>query len=359
MPMGRLAGIHFSLSYAVFFALAILTAVVLTVAQQPGNDDLPRAAVVGASFWFSGWLVQALTHFALARLLRLRMTQVNIGLIGIETRPRPWPASGTFIVTICTIASLLLLGMLYRLVEGGFRLPELSLESSAMLTAPSIGFASPDSLWRSAAWLCWVQAVFQMYPLPRTMGRQLFAALTGLLGRQLDLATQTLILRRCFTVVALLTLTLAIVVMSSESAVQGATWPFLLLLGFLLWASARASDVAEILAGFQWSAEQQVPAGDQVVDQSDARGGDSRTVPPRGIVERLRRAARSRKNRKRIRQALEREHSEAVDAQRLDEILNRLHRDGISSLSEEDRKILNRVSENLRNQRRAESAPSD
>jgi hypothetical protein len=49
------------------------------------------------------------------------------------------------------------------------------------------------------------------------------------------------------------------------------------------------------------------------------------------------------------------EHGEAVDAQRVDEILNRLHGEGIKSLNAEDRQLLEKVSANLRKQRLAES----
>jgi hypothetical protein len=48
---------------------------------------------------------------------------------------------------------------------------------------------------------------------------------------------------------------------------------------------------------------------------------------------------------------MKRERGEAADAQRLDEILYRLHHDGVQSLSVEDRRILDRVSENLRRER--------
>jgi hypothetical protein len=57
---------------------------------------------------------------------------------------------------------------------------------------------------------------------------------------------------------------------------------------------------------------------------------------------------------------MERERNEATDAARLDEILNRVHCDGIDSLSREDRESLDRVSENLRKQRQTESpSPED
>jgi hypothetical protein len=68
------------------------------------------------------------------------------------------------------------------------------------------------------------------------------------------------------------------------------------------------------------------------------------------------RAKRSfRRQQQRLKEALEREHTEAVDASRLDDILRRLHSDGIDSLPEEDRKILERVSQNLRRERESKN----
>jgi hypothetical protein len=348
MPLGSLAGTRLSLSYTVFFAAAILLAVVLSLSSEPPNVDPTRAASLGVGFWVAGWLAQALAHFGLTRVFGLPLRQLNIGLIGVEATPRRWSPIGSLLVTVGTIASLLILGTLFRLVEGGFQLPVLSRVPEQTFTAPSIGFESFDSIWRSAAWLCWVQAIFQMYPLPRSMGRQLFGALVGICGRKLDLRAQAAIVRRCLAAVALMTLALAIVLMLGEG--QGfSKWPLLLLLALMLWVSSRGSDVEEILAGQR-----------SLSDESDTSGSED-SHEHDGVVAAIRQSMRRRQERKRLKQAIDQERSEAIDAQRLDEILNRLHRDGIDALSSEDRKILDRVSENLRRQRQADpaAAPED
>lgn len=53
----------------------------------------------------------------------------------------------------------------------------------------------------------------------------------------------------------------------------------------------------------------------------------------------------------RLRETMEREHREADDASRVDEILQRLHQDGVESLSQDERELLQRVSEALKNER--------
>jgi hypothetical protein len=144
---------------------------------------------------------------------------------------------------------------------------------------------------------------------------------------------------------------LAIISMSAETQVFVVKWPLILLLGILLWLSSRASDVTAILAGFQSRGEDPYTAPELRIDQAQ-------TSRP-GPVSSIRRSLRTRHDRRRVILAMKRERNEATDAARLDEILNRVHCDGIDSLSREDRAILDRVSETLRKQRQTESAPPE
>lgn len=333
IPLCRMAGTQFGISYTVFIAAAILLAVVLTLASRPGNSDIVQTTTLGTAFWLSGWLVQVLTHFLLAWILGLRLRRLSFGLLGVESTSRNWRASMALAVAIAALASLLLLGGLYRLIEGGFRMPTFLPDGGQSLSVPSIGFQSHDSIWFSGAWLCWVQAICQMYPLPRTLGRQVIGALAGMVGGHHDIPTQAMIFRRCIVVLAACTVLAAIFLMSEESGRAFPQWPLVALLGVLLWLSSRASDVTTMLIGFQSTAA--LESGE-------------------GLVSRIRSRIRSGKEQKRLQRAIEQERSEAVDAARLDEILNRLHAEGIESLSDEERQILDRVSKNLRQQREAE-----
>ncbi len=341
MPLGRIFGTRLGLSYTVFIAAAIIFAVVVTVSGRQGNTGLVQATVLGVAFWVSGWLLQAVTHFLFAWLLGLRLSLLSIGLLGVESSPRNWSAPRALLVAFGTLASLLLLGGFYRLVEGGFQMPIISRVPDQPLTAPSIGFESFDSIWRSGAWLCWVQALCQMYPLPRTMGRQIVGGLCGMLGRRFDLSTQASLFRRCIAMVAFLTLLLTAVLMSGQAGLVLSQWPLLALMGILLWLSSRGSDVTSILLGFQ-------SASDASGQESLRRDSQSHG----GMISRIGGVIRSRQEHQRLQKVLEQERSEAVDAARLDEILNQLHQNGIESLAPEDRKILERISENLRRQRR-------
>lgn len=343
MPLGRWGSTRFYLSYAVFFSAAVVAAIVLALWVRPGNSDLPRAALIGVAFWIGGWLIQVITHLTVAAALGLRTRRLSIGLIGLEAAPRPWPAGKSLVVAIATIFSLLMLGILYRLIEGDFQMPTLSQPPDDIWRAPSLGLTATDSLWKSGAWLCWIQCLFQMYPLPRTMGRQSLAALTGICSGGIDLSIQSMILRRCLSAVALLTVFISVYLMAAEAETFMMRWPLLLMLGVLLWLSVHTSDVSAILAGFGASADE----SHEVLDDRQRQSA--------GPLASIGQAIQSRRNRKRVKQAMEKERSEAEDATQLDEILHRVHEAGIDSLSREERLILERVSRNLRDQRQTDA----
>ncbi|MGI9473565.1 MAG: hypothetical protein ACR2NZ_18630 [Rubripirellula sp.] len=333
MPLGRIGRLRLSLSYTVFFALAILVLVVLNVSRQPGNADLPRAALWGTVFWLSGWLVQGVVYYWVARMLGRRMSVLTIGLLGVETSPVRWPARNALIVSIATLTSLLVLGGFYRLVEGGFQMPVLSQPGEPIWKLPSIGLGKLDSIWQTATWLCFVQVLGQLYPLPRSLGRQIFAALASTCGRKLDPTSKASLFRRCLDSVAVVSLLFAIWMLMADQDVAGAEWPFFLVLSLLLWISTRNSDAVQVMEGFQ--VEQGIP-------------------PQADVIQEVREVVRRRQGWRRLKRAHRMEQGEAVDAERLDEILNRLHREGIESLNTADRRILERVSENLRKQRESD-----
>ncbi len=347
VPLGRIGGISFSLSYTVFIAAAILVGVVLVVSGPPENTDLPRAAALGTLFWISGWGIQIVTHALLTWMSGLRESAINIGLVGIESSPRSWPPGRTFAISTLTVVSLLFLGAFYRIVDGGFQVPVMAPAEAPTFTAPSIGFAKSDSIWLSAAWLCWVQALFQMCPLPRTQGRQVLTSIVGLSARRLDLGTQEAIVRRCLSLIAIATVMMGIFIATVDEPFYSSNWPLFILLGVLLWVSARAPDLAESLDGFR-SVDTLSHAGEPSLQV----GADKP-----GLATRVRESIRERGNRKRLKKAVAQERSEAVDAERLDQILTRLHQDGIEALDSDEREILERVSESLR--RRRESEPGE
>ncbi len=342
IPVGSIGKTQLNVSYSIFIAASILLTVVLIAKGQPGNADLPRAAMIGVAIWIAGWITQVLVHAMFAWVCELSVPTLTLGMVGVETMPRSWPARSALAVTLGTITSLVALAIAFRLIEGGGRLPVLSSGGADVMTElfspPSLGMTAADSMWRAAAWLCSLQAVCQMFPLPRTLGRQAYAALASICGRRLDLASQVRLFRRCLIAIAIVTLVLAIYVLSQESTDRVPRWPLLFGLSLMLWISAHRPDVMSLLRGFQLA---------------DFEGGEKQAGE--GLAKRVTDHFRSRRLRQRVRAAMENERTEAVDASKLDEILQRLHSQGQASLSDEDRKVLTRVSERIRQSRQQES----
>ncbi|MGB7325097.1 MAG: hypothetical protein WBD31_09510, partial [Rubripirellula sp.] len=336
-----------NLSYGIFVAAGIVLTVVMIAKSQPGNSDLPQAASLGTLVWVAGWVLQSIVHTSASVMCGLPVGELTVGLIGVETSPRRWTPKKTLVVALSTIGSLLVLAMVFRLIGGGFRIPTLSDDTAGSLVTglfamPSLGLAAPDAMWKAAAWLCSLQAVCQIYPLPRSLGRQVYGALTAICGKRLDLPAQVRVFRRCFIVLAMLTMVLAMWSLAESKPTGLPSWPILFGLAMLLWVSSYRNDIVQILGEFALSTE----AG---------------SVAPRrqpslvaGIKERLNRKRRL----KRLKAAMQQERNEAVDAARLDDILQRLHSNGKDSLSDEDQKILARVSDQLRKNRSRGTTPS-
>lgn len=336
IQLGSLGHTRLNLSYGVIVATVVIVAVTMLVRGRSGNADLPRVVGLGVGFWVAGWAVQLIANVVATWFVGVRLGNVTLGVIGVESAPRRWTAVQSLIVSVSTITSLLLLGSFFRWVAGGFSMPVISNPVGGPWNAPSIGFDSHDSIWESAAWLCGLQAICQMFPLPGTMGRQIYGALASLCSRRFDLPTQVRLFQRCLVAIALMTLLLAIALMFHDQGDNTIPrWPLFLVLGVMLWMSIFRPDVWQFMRGFQFERKRPVQR-------------------PVSLIARARDAIGQRRDRRRIERVRQQERSEAVDATRLDEILRRLNTEGADSLSAEDHKILVRVSANLRKQRRAD-----
>ena len=337
LPLLRSRWFRFSLSYTVLIALAVLVAVVINVSRQPGNTDLPKVAVFATFAWLSGLIVQVLAYAAVAWGSGYQLRGFTVGVLGIETVAHRWHARVAFVTGVAALMSLVLLGCFYRLVDGGFQVPIIVVPTDPIWELSSLGLGEVESVWRTASWLCFVQAIGQMVPLTRTLGRQMLAACVSFFGAKLGVAGQIKVLRLLIDCFAFGMLGVAIWLMNTGNEIAGVGWPLLMCLSVLLWVSSRWSDTLQILEGLD--------AG-----RGDQKGHDQQTVWE-ALVRRFQRWREVRRGRHADRV----EQGEAVDAQRVDEILNQLHQQGIESLNAADRQLLEKVSANLRKQRLGES----
>jgi hypothetical protein len=361
IPLGRLGSVRFFLSSSVLVAVAIVIVVVATVTGRQGNADLPMLALIGAAFWVSGWAAQIVVELWVSGMYRRPVPSVTVNLVGIESRPRRWPPIESLMVSFSSLAALLCLGAVYWWADGGFQTPVFVLDRPDIWSVPSFGFAASDSVWLVGAWLCWAQALCQTFPLPKTTGRHILGAITSLCSRRLGAAQQVAVFRRCLVVMSLVTLVIAILMIRDERGLLIPRWPWVFFLSVLLWISTRARDLEATILSFQSAQGIEVDG-----DSFGTHEGDCSRLPDdedrlasvmreggrhRGLWTRIRRSIKARGERRRVRQAMEIERREAVDAAQVDEILARLHEQGAESLSDDDRRILQRVSRSLRKSR--------
>ncbi len=332
VPVFRFGPVRVTLSYLVFAVAAIVIGIALTEARYSGDQGVIPATGIAIAFWVSGWIGQALAYAGIAKLIGSPVDHLPIGILGVKAVARKWSPSSALVASLGTIASLLALGTLYRLIEVGSRLPQVPIEPASIWTAPSIGLTKIDSPWLAGAWLCWSQVVLQTLPLAQSLGQQLLASLIGLSPIKPNLDFRIRVLRYSLAAIAMVMIGSAIWLYINGNF---PIWTVILGLGFAVWVTSKGKQPARIMLGFQRYVEQ-----DQQVRMSES----------------ARQLFQARQGRRRAKQALQRERSEAMDAARLDEVLAQLHRGGADSLRKEDRELLQRVSERVRKARDAGSS---
>lgn len=332
VPIFRFGGRTVTVSYSVFLVAAVVLGVALNEALSGSGQDVAAATAIGVVFWISGWAIQSFSYASIARLIGSPIRHLSIGPFGIKAFARMWSPSGALAVSLGTIASLVALGSLYRLVEGGFQVPGLGSEPESLWTMPSLGMTKNDSPWLAGAWLCWIQAIFQLFPLGGSLGRQLLGSLIGLSAKHSGVDFRIRILRRSLTVIAIATVGIAIRLYFNRTFPG---WLIMLGIGVSIWISTRGKDTTETFRGFQRHADK---------------------IGPTGLRATAKELVRTHQGRRRSQKTLQREREEAADASRLDEVLHRLHDSGADSLSREDRELLQRVSLRVRQERDADSS---
>jgi hypothetical protein len=332
IPVFRFRRLQVTLSYLVFLVAAVVIGIALNDSLLGSADGLGAATAIAIGFWIAGWLIQGITYLVISRLIGAPVGRLPIGLLGVKALPRRWSASAALTVSLATISSPVILGVLFVVIEGGFQLPVVSTEPNSLWTVPSVGVSKHDAPWLAGAWLCWAQAILQLVPLDRSLGRQVLASLIALIVPKHGLDSKVHILRASLTGIALVTVAAAIRLYLIRSFPG---WLIVLALGVAVWMTGKSKHLIEIFRGFEQYSEE---------------------VQQTGLRESARQLIRSRQSRRRIKQALEQERGEAIDAARLDDVLNQLHTGGADSLSKQDRKLLQRVSERVRKERDADSA---
>ncbi|WP_144057871.1 hypothetical protein [Novipirellula maiorica] len=329
VPIGRLWGRRLALSYWVLFATAAIAGVISIVGSGPANRDLAIASLLGLVVWIVGWFIQAVIYagFAVRRDVVL-----SFSLVGIGWHQGAMTAKRTLAAAIATLASLVVVGAgLIAIAKSTDTAATVA--DGGLFAIPGLGMTPADSMLHFSGWLFWLQAVGQLYPLRMTLGRHLIASVIVTVGPKLTPSVAAILLHRMLLGIGILMVGVAIATMRFDNPLVVPRWPLFVLLAFALIRTASVARSRQLV--------------DSLWERRSEQEADEEMLPPDRLSERL----WGWYARRRARRALQREHDEAVDATKLDQILERLHEQGPDSLSHEDRVILKRVSESLKKHR--------
>ncbi|QDV63646.1 hypothetical protein [Crateriforma conspicua] len=333
IPAGRIAGTRVGISYGVFFAAAAVFGAVSVLAGRPGNSDLVAASITGVAVWFSGLIVQAAVSIGFCAFAGLRLRSLVLGIIGVELPVHRWHPQRTALLVVIVLQVLAAMGFVLWLV--GASHPESSFdgagESGGWVSWMALGFSRADDAWKASGALIWFQMLCQLIPMPRTLGRIGLLSMVGTLNQSIQIEPKLVVMRKLIRVLAFLLFVAALAMATGSPGGRLPMWSVVALVGAFLWGSSGGKDLTAWLDSFA---------------VSTLSREESETCAT--LLDEVRRRITDRKNERRLRDAHQREVGEAMDVARLDDILDRLHRDGFDSLSDDEQQVLRRVSQTLR-----------
>lgn len=288
-------------------------------AARPGDSDLPVLGLLLLLAAGMGSVIQTLLRIEFGDRLGRPLRQVSLTAIGYRIDGDRVAVAGHGAERILTAA-----GPTSVIIAAAIALAAaISLSPSA--TSLWVAWESPrleghfglHSAVRVAAWVWLTQGLLMALPIPGSIGREV---LLGMVEQGGPRASHTAVRRRVDRIQGAVAILLAAAALWqwSREPVETAmpVWPFLVALSLLVWSG---------------------------------RGGGSTEETPQPQPSRQPRL--SWWSRLRIRRAQRVEREEAIDASRMDEVLEKLHREGAASLTGAERSLLRRVSQRLRQDR--------
>lgn len=218
---------------------------------------------------------------------------------------------------------------------------------------PSVGWSTWDQPLAAAAWLWMLQAVWQALPIPQSLGRVGWTLLVSGLVRRSDDGLERGIrqsrrLIRWFAMVTLLITMIWWLPPLANRLAWTQTPPILAMLVLSVWlvASIGSHDIPSVV---------------QRASKFGHLGCWRDRVHPGEIRQRRRRQREALARHKALVAVRDREHREADDAARAEQVLQKLHDSGVDSLLDDERELLQRVSRAVRLRRidgaRVDDAP--
>lgn len=304
-----------------YLALGVaLTAVAWWLSSRQGNSDLPFLAFV---IWITVGavgLLQEIAHALIANLLGGKPRLVCLSAIGGAGEYKIWPG----LPHLLTAAAGPMASFAIAIALASWFLPaqeSLTWRLYDLIIPPELdGRPTGASIASVAVWVASVLTCLQLLPLSRCDGRGMLDGLIAIVRPSVGIDRRSQLASQIVLGLALATLLGAIAIAISGGPFQAAAWPLVLLLAVGLALSAQRGD-----------------SRSQLAEDERLRIGWLAWW--------------------KLRNAQAREHQEAVDVSKLDDILARLHEHGIESLTTVERSVLDRVSDRLK--RRKEQTVED
>ena len=367
--LGRVGGLPISVSYSVFIAMGLLVALVALLRHREGDADLPVITAVAVTAWIFGWIVQSLTYLWLHLRTQARSSLLSIGLIGVELsyplhRPRPWTALQNLCAAVLSMSVLVLFAAacfaihLWKFDWFGWQVSQWWGE----LSRPGMGLDSPSTCYLAAAWMFILQTACQLFPLPRHQGRSALFSLGWILASHHGEAGQVRFVRRSLRVIAAMTMIAAAWALVSGGQAYLPSWLMLAVVAMMLLISSGSDDVQlwvqSLYVAQNDPAERYLQTSvdhepfdamwygidDQEVNRSSRAGTPT---PGPGPFARATSRFQMFLRRRKLRTMMHREQEEARDAEGLDAVLQKVSQSGMDSLTDQERKLLQRVSKTL------------
>ena len=352
VSLGRWWGVHLRV-HMLFFLFA---AYAIHAAHFELGATQTWLGVSGAVVLFVSLLLHEIGHVAVARRLGGIADDIVIGplggLSGVRVPYEPHSElvaimSGTLVnATICFVCAFSLVLMepaehWLDLLEPSISMPIVG-STASVLSSPVFQFLT------LVFWINWSLILVNFLPVfPFDGGRSLHAALS-FLWPEFDSGQSLTTICRLGKIFAAVFLLIACTQPSMLNVADGKTWFALAFLGIYIYFNSRREELQhaehdqeeDTVFGYDFS--QGYTSLERGLDEDeDIEADPELAVPPMGILGRW---IEKRKESQRQREI----EQEAEDERRVDEILARLHEQGMRSLSKEDRALLNRVSERYR-----------
>ncbi len=353
LPIGHWADVPLAIGWSLPAAVAAVFLAGWWLRSRPGNADLPALAAILAVAIVAGACWQGILRLFTIRLLGGHPRELTLRAFGAWGRTAmlgAWrralagllPPLGSFVLAVW-LAAMPPRG------EGWAGIAMVPLELTGRFSAVAVVTAG--------VWILFLQALVQCLPLPGCHGREVIAGLIEWSGRGQPLDVRRRWARRVIGLIAIGLLATGFASMLVAAAAERVPlWPFLGLLAAACWGTRGLNEFSlEAAGGTAFAANP--PAAPAADSPAGDESGQEPPPPPPGLRKRWRSWRRQRETLRRLRAAHQQERQEAVDAERLDAILGRLHAEGMEALSSDEKAVLRRVSKRLQRNDPDKSAP--